>query len=74
MNCIIQGKILQPVEFKVIVRPDLAEETDEALKSAKLMGIVLLDKETDREKQKQITGTLWKCVCRYVRAATEGGR
>lgn len=56
--CIMQGKTLQPIEYKVIVLPDLVEETDEAIKSAKSLGIVLLDKDTDREKQKQVSGTL----------------
>jgi co-chaperonin GroES (HSP10) len=56
--CIMQGKTLMPIEYKVIVLPDLIEETDEAVKSAKALGIVMLDKDTDREKLKQVSGTL----------------
>lgn len=57
-QCIMNGKVLQPIEYKVLVKPDLIEETDEVLKSARAAGLELLDSEKDREKQRQITGTL----------------
>jgi co-chaperonin GroES (HSP10) len=49
---------LQPVEYKILILPELVEETDERLKSAKAAGLVLIDKTTDREKQSQVRGTL----------------
>ncbi len=49
---------LQPVEYKILILPELVEETDECLKSAKAAGLVLIDKTTDREKQSQVRGTL----------------
>lgn len=57
-QCVIAGKTLMPIEYKVIVKPDLAEETDDVLKSAKAMGIELIDSQKDKEKQRQISGTL----------------
>ncbi len=57
-QCIMNGKALQPIEYKVIVRPDLIEETDEVIKSAKASGIAILDSATEKEKNQQITGTL----------------
>lgn len=57
-KCIMQGKTLQPIEYKVIVKPDLIEETDEAIKRFKAMGMELPEAEKERDKQKQITGTL----------------
>jgi co-chaperonin GroES (HSP10) len=57
-QCIMQGKTLQPIEYKVIVKPDLVEETDEAIKRFKAMGMELPAAEKERDKQKQITGTL----------------
>jgi len=58
VKCIMQGKTLQPIEYKVIVKPDLVEETDEAIKRFKAMGMELPAAEKERDKQKQITGTL----------------
>lgn len=58
MTCIMQGKTLQPIEYKVLVLPDLVEETDETIKRAKLLGIELPAAEKERDKMKQITGTL----------------
>ncbi len=55
---IMQGKTLQPIEFKVVVLPDLVEETDEAVKRFKAMGMELPAAEKERDKQKQVTGTL----------------
>jgi len=57
-QCIMQGKVLQPIEYKVIVKPDLIEETDEAIKRFKAMGMELPAAEKERDKLKQITGTL----------------
>ncbi|MGZ5799288.1 MAG: hypothetical protein ACXWJZ_01485 [Burkholderiaceae bacterium] len=57
-DCIMQGKNLQPIEYKVIVLPDLVEETDDSIKSAKSLGIVFLEKDADRDKLKQVSGTL----------------
>lgn len=57
-QCIMQGKTLQPIEYKVIVKPDLIEETDPAIIRLKAMGMELPAAEKERDKQKQITGTL----------------
>jgi len=56
--CIVQGKTLQPIEYKVVVLPDLIEETDEAIKRFKALNMELPAAEKERDKQKQITGTL----------------
>lgn len=57
-QCVIAGKVLQPIEYKVIVKPDLIEETDDVIKSARAVGIELVDSQRDKEKQRQISGTL----------------
>lgn len=57
-QCIMNGKVLQPIEYKVIVKPDLIEETDDAIKRFKALGMELPDAEKERDKQRQITGTL----------------
>ena len=57
-SCIMQGKTLQPIEYKVIVLPDQLEETDETLKRFKAMGMELPAAEKEREKSKQISGVL----------------
>ena len=49
---------LQPVEYKILILPEQAEETDERLKSAKAAGLVLIDKTTEREKMAQVKGRL----------------
>lgn len=49
---------MQPVEYKILVRPDEVEETDQAFKSAKAVGIVLPNEMTDREKMAQVKGVL----------------
>lgn len=57
-DCILHGKKFQPVEYKVLVKPDLVEETDDAIKRFKAMGMELPESEKQRDKMKQITGTL----------------
>jgi co-chaperonin GroES (HSP10) len=57
-QCTMQGKTLQPIEYKVIVKPDLVEETDEAIKRFQKLGMELPAAEKERDKQRQITGTL----------------
>lgn len=49
---------IQPVEFKVLILPEQAEETDETLRRAKAAGLVLVDKTTEREKMAQVKGRL----------------
>lgn len=56
--CIMNGKTLQPIEYKVLVKPDLVEETDPMIKRCKDMGIEIPESEKERDKQRQITGTL----------------
>ncbi len=57
-DCLMQGKVFQPVEYKVLVKPDLIEETDDSIKRFKAMGMELPEAEKQRDKMKQITGTL----------------
>lgn len=57
-QCIMNGKVLHPIEYKVIVKPDLIEETDPMIKRCKEAGLELPDSEKERDKQRQITGTL----------------
>lgn len=47
-----------PVEYKILILPEQAEETDETLKRAKAAGLVLVDKTTEREKMAQVKGRL----------------
>jgi len=49
---------IQPVEYKILILPEQAEETDETLKRAKAAGLVLVDKTTEREKMAQVKGRL----------------
>jgi len=49
---------ISPVEYKILILPEQAEETDERLKSAKAAGLVLIDKTTEREKMAQVKGRL----------------
>lgn len=58
MTCTMNDKTLQPVEYKVIVLPDLIEETDDTIKRFKALGIELPEAERERERNRQITGTL----------------
>lgn len=57
-KCVVSGKCLQPIEYKVLVLPDLIEETDETVKRFKALGMELPEKEMEREKYKQVTGKL----------------
>ena len=54
----MNGKTFQPVEYKVLIKPDLIDETDPAIKRLKAMGMEIPDSEKARDKMKQITGTL----------------
>lgn len=58
MNATVNTSGLQPVEYKILILPEQAEETDERLKSAKAAGLVLIDKTTEREKMAQVKGRL----------------
>ena len=58
MNVAVNTSGLQPVEYKILILPEQAEETDERLKSARAAGIVLVDKTTEREKMAQVKGRL----------------
>jgi co-chaperonin GroES (HSP10) len=49
---------LQPVEYKILILPEQAEETDEVLKRARAAGITLVDRTTEREKMAQVKGRL----------------
>jgi co-chaperonin GroES (HSP10) len=49
---------LAPVEYKILIQPESVEETDEVLKSARMAGIALPDKATDRERMAQVRGVL----------------
>jgi len=57
-QCIIAGKTLCPIEYKVIVKPDLIEETDDVIKAARAAGIELMESQKEKEKNRQISGTL----------------
>jgi co-chaperonin GroES (HSP10) len=57
-DCIMHGKTLQPIEYKVLVKPDLVEETDDTIKRFRALGMELPEAEKQRDKMKQITGTL----------------
>lgn len=60
-DCKMNGQTFTPVEYKVLVKPDLIEETDPAIKRFKAMGMELPEAEKQRDKMKQITGTLLAC-------------
>jgi co-chaperonin GroES (HSP10) len=57
-NITMQGKKFQPIEYKVVVLPDLIEETDDTIKRFKALGMELPEAEKEREMLRQITGTL----------------
>jgi co-chaperonin GroES (HSP10) len=54
----MNGSGLQPVEYKVIIRPEEIDETDPVLKRAKAAGIEIAHDVKDRERMAQIKGTL----------------
>lgn len=58
MNAAVNTSGIQPVEYKILILPEQAEETDETLKRAKAAGLVLVDKTTEREKMAQVKGRL----------------
>jgi co-chaperonin GroES (HSP10) len=58
MNAVVNTSGIQPVEYKILILPEQAEETDETLKRAKAAGLVLVDKTTEREKMAQVKGRL----------------
>lgn len=49
---------MQPVEYKVLIRPEAVEETDPAIKAARAVGIVLAHEANERERMAQIKGVL----------------
>lgn len=49
---------LQPVEYKVLIRPEQIEETDPMLAKARAMGLQLTQDTTERERMAQVKGTL----------------
>jgi co-chaperonin GroES (HSP10) len=49
---------LMPVEYKILIQPEDIEETDERIKSAKAVGIVMVEKTTEREAMAQVKGRL----------------
>lgn len=57
-QCIMNGKTLMPIEYKVIVLPDPIEEADDAIRRFKAMGMELPESEKEKERNKRITGTL----------------
>ena len=58
MNAAVNASGIQPVEYKILILPELAEETDEVLRRAKAAGLALVDKTTEREKMAQVKGRL----------------
>jgi co-chaperonin GroES (HSP10) len=54
----MHGKKFQPIEYKVLVKPDLVEETDDTIRRFKALGMELPEAEKQRDKMRQITGTL----------------
>jgi co-chaperonin GroES (HSP10) len=49
---------LQPVEFKILIKPEAVEETDPMLAKARAMGLQLTQDTTERERMAQIKGVL----------------
>lgn len=49
---------IYPVEYKVLVKPQPIEETDEVLSKAKSAGIYVPEDNTDREQMMQQRGTV----------------
>jgi co-chaperonin GroES (HSP10) len=58
MSAAINTSGISPVEYKILILPEQAEETDETLKRAKAAGLLLVDKTTEREKMAQVKGRL----------------
>jgi co-chaperonin GroES (HSP10) len=49
---------LQPVEYKILIKPEAVEETDPVMAKAKAMGLHLTQDTTERERMAQVKGTL----------------
>ena len=49
---------LQPVEYKILIKPEKVEETDPVLKRAAAAGLVLAHEASERERMAQIKGVL----------------
>lgn len=49
---------LQPVEFKILIRPEEVEETDQVMKAARAAGIEIVHETKQREEMAQIKGVL----------------
>lgn len=52
---------IRAVEYKCLVKPYEIHETDEQIKSAKDAGIIIPDKEEDREQMAQVIALLVSC-------------
>jgi len=50
--------LLAPIEYKVVVKPDLLTETNESLKGATKAGIYIPKEALEKESNQQITGVL----------------
>lgn len=57
-DLIKNGKVFNPIEYKVLVLPDDVEETNDSLKRAKELGIEIPIEMLERESDSQVTGTL----------------
>lgn len=49
---------ITPVEFKVLIHPESVEDTDPALARAKAVGLVMPEREKEREQMAQMYGRL----------------
>lgn len=49
---------ITPVEFKVLIHPEEVEDTDPTLKRAKAAGLVMPEREKEREQMAQMYGRL----------------
>lgn len=58
LGCKINGMVLIPIEYKVVVKPDLSIETNETLKACTKSGIYIPKEMLEKESGQQITGVL----------------
>lgn len=49
---------LQPVEYKILIKPESVEQTDPMLARARAMGLELTQDTTERERMAQVKGVL----------------
>lgn len=49
---------ITPVEFKVLIHPEEVEDTDPTLRRAKAAGLVMPEREKEREQMAQMYGKL----------------